>query len=313
MTIKIVTVLLFVSSLIFGQEGLVKTYFKNGKVESEINYSNKVREGAAKFFYDNGNLQQELTYLNGKVDGLVKEYYENGKLNITYTIENGKKEGPVSLFREDGTYLTDIQYAQGKRIIENAPQDLDTAASQESTIKKTGNPKEENSDYMPPVIAEDNNIPKVIAPNEKKSVDVLHVIAEDNNTKKVIAPNEKEGGNIPHVIVRDSVNTNSVNTSQEVMPEPIGGMKGIYRRMVYPKPAKENKTEGTVKIEAEINESGDVTDAKVIQDIGDNCGESARITVFYTKFKPANQMGKPVKSKIVIPIEFKLNDYSRRN
>lgn len=254
--IKIIIVVFLLTSMMYAQDGLVKTYYKDGKVESEINYSKKVREGQAKFYYENGNLRQELTYVNGKVDGLVKEYHENGKLKLTYTIENGKREGPVSIFKEDGTYLTDIQYEQGKRIIENTPPvDLATA---DSLIKKTGNPKEENSEYIPPVIAE------------------------------------------------DSVKADSVYTNAEIMPEPVGGMNNIYRRLVYSKQAIENKTEGTVKIEAEINESGDVTDAKIIQDIGNNCGESARITVFYTRFKPGLQRGKPVKARIVIPVEFKL-------
>jgi TonB family protein len=236
---------------------LVKTYFPNGKTESEIFYVNKIREGAAKFYYENGNIRQEFSYINGKVDGLVKEYYENGKLKLTYNIENGKKEGRVSIFKEDGTFLTDIPYERGKRVVENLPFIEET---QDTSIKKTGNPKEENSDYVPPVIAEDSN------------------------------------------------KTDSVYTNAEVMPEPVGGMSGIYKRLVYPQLAKENKVEGVVKIAAVVNHSGDVIDAKILNDIGYECGESAKITIFYTRFKPGLQRGKPVMARTIIPIEFKLNN-----
>jgi TonB family protein len=247
-------IFLFVS-VISAQEGLVKTYFPNGKIQSEIFYINKIREGVAKLYYENGNLRQEFSYINGKVDGLVKEYYENGKLKLTYNIENGKKEGRVSMFKEDGTFLNDIPYERGKRVIENLSFIEETP---DTSIKKTGNPKEENSDYVPPVITE------------------------------------------------ESVKADSVYTNAEVMPEPVGGMNGIYRRLVYPQSARENNVEGIVKIQALINQSGDVIDAKILNDIGYECGESAKITIFYTRFKPGLQRGKPVMARLIIPIEFKL-------
>jgi TonB family protein len=247
-------IFLFVS-VISAQEGLIKTYYPNGNIKSEILYANKIREGKAKFYYENGNLRQEYSYINGKVEGLVKEFYESGKLKLTYNIENGKKEGSVSLFKDDGTYLTDIPYERGKRIIENIPPIEETS---DTSVKKTGNPKEENSDYVPPVISE------------------------------------------------DSIKEDSVYTNAEVMPEPVGGMTGINKRLVYPQSAKDNKIEGVVKIEALVNQSGDVIEAKILTDIGYECGESAKITIFYTRFKPGLQRGKPIMARVIIPIEFKL-------
>jgi TonB family protein len=237
------------------QDGLIKTYFPNGKVETEINYVNKVREGSAKIYYDNGNLHQEFSYINGKVEGLVKEYYPTGKLKLTYIIEDGKKEGQESLFKEDGTYLSDILYEKGKRVIENT---IPAETAADTNIQKTGNPKEENSEYIPPTLSEVTNKP-------------------------------------------DSVYSNA-----ELMPEPVGGMDAIYKRLVYPKPAIDKKIEGVVKIEASINEFGDVTESKILNDIGAGCGESAKITIFYTRFKPGLQRGKPVNTKLIIPVTFKL-------
>lgn len=253
---KIFLLVFIYAMIVSAQEGLIKTYFPNGKIQSEITYVNKIREGAAKFYYENGNIRQEFSYINGKVEGLVKEYYENGKLKLTYNIEEGKREGPVSLFKENGTYLTEISYERGKRVIENlSPID----GGQDTSINITGNPKDENNDYVPPLIAE------------------------------------------------DTIKADSVYTAAEVMPEPVGGMNGIYKRLVYPQLAKEKKIEGVVKIEAVINPSGDVLNAKILNDIGYECGESAKITIFYTRFKPGLQKGKPVMARIIIPVEFKLN------
>ena len=241
------------TTMLFSQQGLVKTLYKSGKVDTEINYINNIRDGEAKFYYENGNLKKEFAYVNGKVDGLVKEFYENGKLKLSYTITNGKKEGPVSFFKDDGTFITDITYEQGKRIIESTPSFVET----DTTIKGTENHKDKEVAFTPPLAAE----------------------------------------------VR--INPDSVYTSPEVMPEPKGGLIGISRRLFWPKEARENKVSGIVKIETVINESGDVTDDKILEDIGYNCGDAAKITVFYTKFKPGTIKGIPVKVRMIIPVEFK--------
>lgn len=247
------------SPVIFPQQGLVKSFYKDGKIESEINYSNNIRNGEAKLYFENGKPKQALTYVNGKVDGLVKEYYENGNLKLTYTITNGKKEGSVSFYKEDGTFLNDLTYEQGKRIFENTPP-LEDIAKQDSmaidtTIKIAGNSGSSNT----PVIAD-----------------------------VVISPD-------------------SVYSNPDIMPEPKGGFNEISKRLYWPQAAKENKVNGTVKIEAVINEYGDVIEDKILNDIGYSCGESAKITVFYTKFKPGSLKGIPVKVRMIIPVVFKSN------
>ena len=62
---KIIFIIFLFASIISAQEGVVKTNFPNGKIQSEITYVNKIREGAAKFYYENGNLRQEFSYING--------------------------------------------------------------------------------------------------------------------------------------------------------------------------------------------------------------------------------------------------------
>ena len=60
-----------------------------------------------------------------------------------------------------------------------------------------------------------------------------------------------------------------------------------------------------MKIKAFIDQNGDVTKAEVVKGIGYGCDEVARITVLYTKFNPGLIRGKPVKTQIIIPFEFK--------
>jgi protein TonB len=92
----------------------------------------------------------------------------------------------------------------------------------------------------------------------------------------------------------------------EEMPEPIGGIKAIQEKIIYPEIAKRAGVEGKVYILAFVDESGTVTKAQVLKGIGAGCDEAALNAVLKTKFKPGKQRGKPVKVQVSIPVIFKL-------
>ncbi len=92
----------------------------------------------------------------------------------------------------------------------------------------------------------------------------------------------------------------------EEMPAPIGGIKSIQEKIVYPEIAKRAGVEGKVYILAFVNEQGEVTKAQVIKGIGAGCDEAALNAVLKTRFTPGKQRGKPVKVQVSIPIIFKL-------
>ena len=52
------------------------------------------------------------------------------------------------------------------------------------------------------------------------------------------------------------------------MPEPIGGLYAIQSKIKYPEEAKRNGVEGKVFIQAFIDETGNVVEAKVIKGVG---------------------------------------------
>jgi protein TonB len=93
----------------------------------------------------------------------------------------------------------------------------------------------------------------------------------------------------------------------EDLPEPIGGIAAIQAAVVYPEIAKRAGVEGTVYVEAFVDESGSVTRTAVVKGIGAGCDEAAESAVMKTKFKPGKQRGKPVKVKMSIPIRFRLS------
>ena len=92
----------------------------------------------------------------------------------------------------------------------------------------------------------------------------------------------------------------------EEMPEPIGGIKGIQSKIIYPEIAKRAGVEGKVYVLAFVDETGNVTKAEIIKGLGAGLDEAALNAVKQTKFKPGKQRGKPVKVQVSIPIVFKL-------
>ena len=254
----------FTLNITFAQEGLIKSFYDNGKLKSEINYSNNVREGEAKFYYESGNIKEERNYSNGKIEGLVKKYNEKGKLEEVFNIENGKREGPTSLYDSAGVYLSDINFENGIKVKETPPEEEPKGAAKETD--KTGS--------------------KIAVKKEVK-----------NNSSGFLPPVEKE---------EKLENDPAYYLSVEVMPEPIGGLQALQERLFYPSLAKEKKIQGTVKVLAFINQYGEVTKADVVEGIGYGCDESARTTVFYSKFKPGLIKGKPVNVQMIIPLKFEL-------
>ena len=92
----------------------------------------------------------------------------------------------------------------------------------------------------------------------------------------------------------------------EVMPEPIGGLATIQKKVTYTEIAKRIGIEGKVIVEAIVDEKGNVIEAKVVKSLGFGLDEEALQAVQMTKFSPGLQRGKPVRVRINIPIKFVL-------
>lgn len=92
----------------------------------------------------------------------------------------------------------------------------------------------------------------------------------------------------------------------EEMPELIGGLGEIQKKIRYPEIARKAGVEGRVILQFIVNENGSVTEPAVVRGIGAGCDEEALRVVREAKFKPGKQRGKAVKVKMSLPITFKL-------
>ncbi len=92
----------------------------------------------------------------------------------------------------------------------------------------------------------------------------------------------------------------------EQMPEPIGGIAAIQKKIVYPEIAKRAGVQGRVYVKAYVDESGKVSKVELIRGIGAGCDEAAMKAVNSVMFKPGKQRGKSVKVQVTVPVLFKL-------
>jgi len=92
-------------------------------------------------------------------------------------------------------------------------------------------------------------------------------------------------------------------------PEPMGGFAAIQRNIVYPEIAQEAGIEGTVVVQAYVNEFGVVSECVILKGVP-NTGldEAAVAAIKKTKFKPAKQRDRNVGVYISIPVIFKLQN-----
>ncbi len=270
--ILFITLILF-SVQISAQKDTLKTYYPNGKIETIVVYEKNIRQGEAVFYWENGNVKEKRNYINDKVEGGVTNFYPSGKTKERYFIENGKRLGPYVHYDSLGAFIDQAYFEEGKR------------EGQEYVL--IGKFRKEDYDKL---------VAKWKEQQEKKK--------NSNNEEEFILPPVEQ----PLVkLEADSIYFADV----EVMPEPIGGMNTIYKKLTYPVEAKEKKIEGTVKILAFIEKNGEVSSAVVQEGIGYGCDENARLSVYYTRFKPGLQKGKRMKVQMVIPIEFKLDRISK--
>ena len=85
----------------------------------------------------------------------------------------------------------------------------------------------------------------------------------------------------------------------------------IYKNIKYPAIARENGVEGMVVVQFVVEKDGTVTDAKVVRDIGAQCGQEALRVVNLMnnegiRWTPGKQRGRPVRVQFNLPVRFKL-------
>ncbi len=96
----------------------------------------------------------------------------------------------------------------------------------------------------------------------------------------------------------------------EVQAKPVGGYESFYdqlsKSLRYPKQAQRNQITGKVFVEFIVDKTGEVINLKVLKGIGGGCDEEALRVLAKIRWEPGRQRGKPVKTRMAMPINFTL-------
>ena len=83
----------------------------------------------------------------------------------------------------------------------------------------------------------------------------------------------------------------------------------IYKNVQYPKIARDQNIQGMTIIQFIVEKDGSINEAKLIRDIGGNCGtESLRVVNSFPTWIPGKQRGKAVRVQYTLPVKYKLQD-----
>jgi TonB family protein len=100
--------------------------------------------------------------------------------------------------------------------------------------------------------------------------------------------------------------SDSIRTTAEVMPEPIGGMAAIYNNLRYPESARVDSLQGRVVLQFVVSKQGEVQDPRVVRSIRQDLDAAALKALEGVRFIPGMQGGQPVDVQFVLPIVFRL-------
>ncbi len=243
-----------------------------------------------KTYFESGKIKSSIPFLNGVREGEAVFYYEDGTIQEERNYINDKVDGLVKLYYPNGSIKEIYNIENGKR------------HGFATFFDSTGNPLEEVL-FIQGVRAGQ----EFLLVGEYREEDYQKYLAEwKSRQQRITKENELS---IPPV-QEDRINYEddpAYYQNVEIMPEPVGGMEAIYKRLIYPKEARDRKIQGTVQIRAFIETSGEVSVAEVAEGINPLLDEAARLAVYYTRFKPGFQRGSRIKVQMIIPIEFKLD------
>ncbi|MDX9924251.1 MAG: TonB family protein [Ignavibacteriaceae bacterium] len=236
------------------------------------------QNGIIKGNYSDGTPSYAISYINDLLDGTSFWYYPNGNLKYEKNYTKGVLDGWVREYYESG--ILKEEYFTKFGVIEGT-----------------------NKRYY------ENGVLKSIIYYSEGVITKSDYFEPDKN---FVAPAELyQGGNRQLEIAKKK--SKELICDAEICPIPIGGLKTIQEKLVYPEHALLYGLEGTVTLIAEIDENGDVASTNVIIPLGLGCDEAAKEAVMKTKFIPGQTNGKSVRSNLTINLAFQIEQSKKVN
>jgi len=104
----------FIMSDDTGQNGLLKKYGYNGKLNSTVQIERGMKHGAETLFDQKGRVLKKTPYINNKKEGVLEAYYANGEIMATIAYRNDVRHGKAVKYNKDGSINQQVQFINGR-------------------------------------------------------------------------------------------------------------------------------------------------------------------------------------------------------
>jgi hypothetical protein len=88
------------------RQGLMKTFYENGKLRQTFWYENGLREDSSRWYYMEGQLFRTTPYKRDTADGIQKQYFRTGKLKAKIGYSKGLRTPYIEEFTPEGRLIT---------------------------------------------------------------------------------------------------------------------------------------------------------------------------------------------------------------
>ncbi len=90
------------------KEGMATNYYAaSGKIYSTMMYKKDIKEGDEIWYYESGKPYRISPYIQDKIEGIQKYYYENGQLKAEVPYNSGLPGIGTKEYKKDGSLVTD--------------------------------------------------------------------------------------------------------------------------------------------------------------------------------------------------------------
>ncbi len=122
---------------------ILRQYYDNGNIRSEIEYQNNVPHGMFLAFHENGMLQLQTTYKHGKINGNYKVFDEFGDVVVEANYKDNLRDGKyiVRYPRSQGGSIYDLSFYENGLLEGDKVSFYNTGEVMSITKYKAGKPQ----------------------------------------------------------------------------------------------------------------------------------------------------------------------------
>ena len=102
-TLSLILICLFFISCSDGD--VVRSYWDNGNLKSELRYNEGLLDGDCCWYYHNGKPEMKAYYNDNVMEGEVLRWYENGNIQSRYYIKNDQYDSIFESYNVFGNLI----------------------------------------------------------------------------------------------------------------------------------------------------------------------------------------------------------------